>query len=167
MSLPRRLRGFNRGTAVLSGIIILVIGLLTAMEGIARGLFNAPTTWSLDICQYLLIWAIFLGSAPAFQEKTHVSVDFIREGMGRRFGGPVRRGMTLLGYLFALVYTVILAWNSIDMLAFGLRLGKLTRGTVQIPIVWLYLAILAGSAFMIVTILFILVSLIRGKKDFL
>lgn len=92
MRFPLWLQTCNRVLGIVSGIIILMISGLTTMEGIARGIFDSPTTWSLDVCQYLLIWAIFLGSSYAFQDKSHVSVDFIREGAGTRFGSGVQRG---------------------------------------------------------------------------
>lgn len=164
MKFPKILQRFNSAVALFAGVIILIIGILTTMEGIARGLFNAPTTWSLNVAQYLLIWAIFLGSAYAFQEKTHVAVDFIREGVGNRWGRGAQRILSLCGYTLALVYVAIIAWNSIDMLEFAIKYDKLTLGIVQIPIVWLYLAMLIGSLTMIVTIFFIILDLI-GKSE--
>lgn len=164
MKFPQLLRRFNAAVALLSGVIILIIGILTTMEGIARGLFNAPTTWSLNVAQYLLIWAIFLGSAYAFQEKTHVAVDFIREGVGNRWGRGAQRMLSLCSYAFAFVYVVIMAWNSIDMLKLAIKYDKLTLGIVQIPIIWLYLAMLIGSLTMIATIFFIILDLI-GKRE--
>ena len=164
MKFPEILRRFNSAVALFAGVIILIIGILTTMEGIARGLFNLPTTWSLNVAQYLLIWAIFLGSAYAFQEKTHVAVDFIREGVGNRWGRGAQRILSLCGYTLAFVYVAIIAWNSIDMLEFAIKYDKLTLGIVQIPIVWLYLAMLIGSLTMIVTIFFIILDLI-GKRE--
>jgi TRAP-type C4-dicarboxylate transport system permease small subunit len=167
MKFPELLRRFNAALALLSGVIILIIGILTTMEGIARGLFNAPTTWSLNVAQYLLIWAIFLGSAYAFQEKTHVAVDFIREGVGNRWGKGAQRILSLCGYTFAFVYVAIIAWNSIDMLKLAIKYDTLTLGIVQIPIVWLYLAMLIGSLSMIVTLFFIILDLIGKRKTYI
>lgn len=167
MGMPLYLKRFNYITAIVSGLIILVIGIFTTMEGIVRGVFNHPTTWSLDICQYMLIWAVFLGSAYAFQEKSHVSVEFIREGVGRAAGPGMQRGLSILGYFFSILYVAVLTWSSIDMLQYGMKWNKLTRGTVQIPIVWLYAAILIGSLIMLITLLFIIISLLKGNEDYI
>ena len=167
MTFPHWLRTTNRILGMVSGIIILTISGLTTMEGMARGIFDSPTTWSLDVCQYLLIWAIFLGTSYAFQDKSHVSVDFIREGAGTRFGPGMQKGMAAAGYIFSLIYVAVLAWDSVDMFLFGLKWGKLTRGTIQIPIVWLYAAIFLGSVAMAVTIVFILASLAGKENDYL
>lgn len=72
--------------------------------------------------------------------------------------------MAAAGYLFSLAYVAVLAYDSVDMFLFGLKWGKLTRGTIQIPIVWLYAAIFIGSVAMAVTIVFILASL-AGKEN--
>ena len=75
--------------------------------------------------------------------------------------------MAAAGYIFSLIYVTVLAWDSVDMFFFGLKWGKLTRGTIQIPIVWLYAAIFLGSVAMAVTIVFILASLAGKETDYL
>ncbi len=166
MKFPNGLKRLNHITAFSAGVIILIIAVLTTIEGIARGIFNHPTTWSLDVCQYLLIWAIFLGSSQAFEKKNHVAVDFIREGMGRRLGHGVQRGFAIMGYLLTMIYVGILSWSSLDMLIYGFKWNQLTRGIIQIPVVWLYLAMLIGSVAMLITIGGIILDLIGGNKNY-
>lgn len=167
MEFPAFLKRLNRISAIIAGILISFIGVLSTMEGIVRGFFSAPTSWSVDISVYMLIWAIFLATASAFQDKNHVSVDFVREGMGRRWGIRVQRSLTIVGYVMALVYVVAFTWSSISILSDAIKFGKLTRAIVQIPVSYLYIGMVIGSVAMMVTLVFIIVSLFSGKNDYL
>ncbi len=93
-------------------------------------------------------------------------MDFIREGLGRKLGSGVQRGFAIMGYVLALIYVGILSWSSIDMLIYGFKWNKLTRGIIQIPIVWLYLAMLIGSVAMLINIGCIILDLMDGNKDY-
>ncbi|MCL6449502.1 MAG: TRAP transporter small permease [Armatimonadetes bacterium] len=159
MNCFRFLRKINHALAIFSGVIILSIGILSTWGTITRVLLTNPNTWSLEVSQYLLIWAIFLGSAYAFQKNTHVAVSFIREAVGKRWGSGLERKLAVLGYILALVYVLVLTWVSFHLLDTALRLHKLTTGCVQIPTAYLYLAMVLGSILMVVTLVFIILEI--------
>lgn len=167
MKYPKSLTRFNHAVAFLAGVLIVVMGLLSTMEGVLRWMFASPTSWSLDVSQYLLIWTIFLGTACAFQEKTHVSVDLVKDFVGHRWGGRPQRVMVVIGYLMAMVFILVLAYDSVDLVVKAIKLEKLTIGTIQIPIVYLYAAMVAGSVFMLVTVACIILDVIGGGKKYL
>jgi TRAP-type transport system small permease protein len=167
MKYPKALHRFNEFTASMAGALIVVMGLLATFEGIMRGLFSSPTSWTLDVSQYILIWSIFLGTAAAFQEKTHVSVDLVKDYAGQRWGIGIRRVLVVIGYLFALTFILVLTWDSVELAVTAIRLEKLTIGTIQIPIVYLYAAMVAGCIFMLATVACIILDLIGGGKKFL
>ena len=157
----------NRVFAIVSGILIGVVGIFATYEAIARGVFSRPTIWSSDLSRYIMIWAIFLGTASAFLDKTHISVDFVREMVGKRWGTGIQRVLSILGYGFALVYILALVWCSQDLFFEALKEGKLTYGTIQIPVAYLYLAMVVGSVMMVATVVPIIVGLMRKKDDYL
>ncbi len=160
-------RRLNHIGAIISGIMIFVISLLCFIETIARNLFSQPTSWSLDISTYFLIWAFFLGSAAAFQEKTHVSVDFIRNILADHWGKTWGRGLSIIGYLFSLVYIGVLLVGTIYLIEDALRVNKLTLAVVQIPVVYLYAAMLVGSVLMAVIVVYIIFDLIHKNDQYL
>jgi TRAP-type C4-dicarboxylate transport system permease small subunit len=167
MKYPSFLERFNQVTGILAGALIVIMGLLATMEGILRWLFSSPTSWSLDVSQYFLIWTIFLGTAYAFQEKSHVSVDLVKDFVGQRWGTGAKRVLIVIGYVLALVFILVLAWDSADLIFTAIKLEKLTIGTVQIPIVYLYAAMMAGSVFMLVTVVCIILDVIGGGEKYL
>jgi TRAP-type C4-dicarboxylate transport system permease small subunit len=157
----------NKYFAIISGILIGVVGLFATYEAIARGVFSSPTIWSSDLSRYVMIWAIFLGTASAFLDKTHISVDFVRELAGKKWGTGVQRVLAILGYLFTLVYIAALGWCSQDLFFEALKEGKLTYGTIQFPVAYLYLAMVIGSLLMVATVVPIIAGLIGKKNDYL
>lgn len=167
MKYPKFLEKINVFTGVVSGGLIICLGLLATMEGVLRGFFSRPTSWSLDLSQYILIWMIFLGTAYAFQEKGHVSVDLVKEWVGERFGTTALRVMNIIGYLMALTFIIVIGWCSIASFTAAIKYGKLTLGNFQIPIVYLYAAMVTGSVFMLITVVCIILDLISGGKKYL
>lgn len=167
MKYPQFLERLNRALGYVAGSLIIVIALFAALEGVLRGFFSSPTTWSLNVSQYIMIWAVFLGSAYAFQEKSHVAVDFVREIVGRRWGIGINKTLSILSYLLALVFLAVIFWNSIELLIDAIKLDTLTLGTVQIPASYLYLAMLVGSLIMIVTVVCIVLDIFSGSKKYL
>ena len=167
MKYPQFLEKINRFTGVVSGGLIICLGLLATMEGVLRGFFSQPTSWSLDLSQYILIWMVFLGTSYAFQEKGHVSVDLFKEWVGERFGTGLLRVMNIIGYLMALTFIIVIGWCSVASFTTAIKYGKLTLGNFQIPIAYLYAAMVTGSVFMVITVVCIILDLIDGGKKYL
>lgn len=161
------IRRLNHIAAVIAGILIFMISFLCFFETIARNFFSQPTSWTLDISTYFLIWAFFLGSAAAFQERTHVSVDFIRNMLARLLGIPWARILSIAGYLFSLVYILVLLGGTIYLMIDALHLHKLTLAVIQIPVVYLYLAMLLGCILMTVVVVFIILDLAKKGDQYL
>jgi C4-dicarboxylate transporter DctQ subunit len=167
MKYPKFLEKINIFTGVVSGTLIIILGLLATMEGTLRGILSSPTSWSLDLSQYILIWTIFLGTSYAFQEKGHVSVDLVKEWVGGRWGDMALRVMNIIGYLMALTFILVIGWCSIKSFSAAVEFGKLTLGNFQIPLAYLYAAMVTGSLLMLITVVCIILDLIGGGKKYL
>ena len=164
---PRLLARINNFLGIFSGGLVLCIGLVAVYEALARTLFNSPTSWSLDVSRYVIIWAIFLGSSYSFQEKGHVGVDFVRDIISKHYGKTAVRAVTVTGYLVCLTVVGIFLYNGIEMCRTAIKLNSLTLANIQIPIVYLYSAIVIGSLCMMITILCIIASLLGGNDQYL
>ncbi|MDR2296216.1 MAG: TRAP transporter small permease subunit [Clostridiales Family XIII bacterium] len=167
MKYPRFMTIANQALGCVSGILIVSIGFLAVLEAIARSFFSRPTAWSLDISSYFLIWAIFLGSSYAYQEKGHVAVDILRDFVEKRFGKPPRRAMAFAGYLIVLLVIIVLLRAGVFITRNAMALDQLTIANFQIPIANLYIAIVIGSASMAVTAVFIMLDIAVGGEKYL
>jgi TRAP-type C4-dicarboxylate transport system permease small subunit len=97
-------------------IAALMLGgmfLVFLIQIIARYVFNAPVSWTLEACLTLWLWLVFWGGAFVLSEKDHVRFDILYDSVGRR----TRRIFALVsaiaiggGFLAALPAT----WSYID-----------------------------------------------------
>jgi C4-dicarboxylate transporter DctQ subunit len=167
MRYPLFLRRINSILANIAGVLLVIISLLSVFEAIMRSVFSNPTPWSLDISCYLLLWAIFLGTSYAYQEKGHVAVDLLCDAVQKRFGKTPRRVMSILGYIFVLATILAVFYASLTLFLSALSYNKLTTASFQIPIAYLYIAIILGSVMTVVTAVFIILDLLNGDDNYL
>jgi TRAP-type C4-dicarboxylate transport system permease small subunit len=156
MKYPKFMTLINQALGCVSGSLIISIGFLAVFEAIARGVFSRPTSWSLDISSYFLIWAVFLGSSYAYQEKGHVAVDILRDLVEKCLGKSPRRVMAFAGYIIVLLVIIVLFRAGVIITINAARLDQLTIANFQIPITALYVAIVIGSVSMATTVIFII-----------
>lgn len=63
--------------AVIAGILILMPALMVFYEVVMRGLFNAPTEWSIELSVYCVLIAGFLGMSVTYAAGKHIHVDIV------------------------------------------------------------------------------------------
>jgi len=161
------IKRFNQWLAVASGVLVLVIAILWSIEVVMRYFFRSPTSWIMNVSQYILIWIPFLASAACFQYKSHISVDFVRSKLYERYGAATGKVLALICYFACLVFVVVIGLDSVILFKDAITLGKMTLGTVQIPIAYLYSAMVLGSIFMAITVIAIMVVIISGHKEYI
>ncbi len=149
----KKLKTLNEAAATISGVLIFLICLLAVVEVIARTVFDQPTRWSLAFSQFMLLYAIFLGSAYCFQERGHIRVDILVEHLPRR----MRASFNVIGLLIASVFVGVLIWKGYENMILSARFDFLTITTIQIPAAYLYAIIFVGSILMLLSI-FALIS---------
>lgn len=166
MRFPAIVTKINNFFAVVSGIAIAIMSLFAFTEVVLRNFFSAPTIWTTNVSQYMLLWAIFLVSASTFEHKGHVSVDFIRVTFARKFGVKYARMVAIPCYCFCLVHIAILGWKSTELFFQSIELNRLTLGMVQIPTIFLYAGMIFGCVLMGITVVFIILDLLSGSNKF-
>ena len=167
MKYPRFMKRINEFFGVATGFIIFLITVVLFYETFARGVFKSPNVWPLPLTQYLILWAAFIGSGFAFQEKGHVGVGFIRDIIGNLAGRTVKRTLAVISYLCCIFYICVLLRQTYYALLTGLRYNRLTLEAWQIPIAVLYAGVIFGSILMLTTLVFIILDLLTGSDEYL
>ena len=117
--------------AVLAGVSLVAITVLTVVEVVMRSFFGTPLGWNVGFVeQYLMMAMAFFGIITAYRTGAHIAVSTLYG----RFSGPVRKLMILLGELvivFALGWLLI---AGIDAAAFSFRTGEQpVPGSADLP----------------------------------
>ena len=167
MRYPAAWAKLNKYIALGAGAIILAIGFLAVFESVCRTFFNSPTVWTNDISLYIFIWAVFLGSAYAYQELGHVAVDLIRDVVEKFFGKLPRRIMSICGYALSAVTIIVLLYAAWQMLKRSIATNQVTIALIQIPTAIPDMAMIIGCVLMIVTLVFIILDIIAGGEKYI
>ena len=167
MAYPKKLYRINSILAVIGGGGFTCIAIITVVESLSRTFFSVSSSWSLDLCTYFLLWAVFLSSPWAFQEKGHVAVDLLRDLIQKLFGIKPRRVMALVGYALVSFVLILLLGSAYRLASDAIYYSKLTTANLQIPAIYLDIGIIVGTVFMIITVVFIILDILSGSKKYL
>jgi TRAP-type C4-dicarboxylate transport system permease small subunit len=127
-------------TAVMTGIVTYAVGL--------RYLLNRPIGWSEEISIYLMIWAIFLGTAYTLKEDAHIGVDLLL----KQIPESMKPFFLLFHYVVATVFLSVLFYKGIEMVKLSFVLDTRSMA-IDFPLYISYLAVPFGSALLILQLL--------------
>jgi C4-dicarboxylate transporter, DctM subunit len=118
--------GFN----ALSGTIITVLMLLTAVDVVLRYVFNSPIPGAYALCEMLMIGVVYPAVAYVQQNKGHVRVDILIDRLKR----VPRVSFELATLYLALLAFGVICWQS-GKLAWGAWItGDFDMGEIHYPL---------------------------------
>jgi C4-dicarboxylate transporter DctQ subunit len=150
-----------KGSGILGALLILIVMGITTYEVLMRYVFNAPTTWSLEISVILTMWGTFLGVAYTLQQGGHTSVDILIN----RFSEKKRKTIKRFIYLFVLLFCIFLTWVSLVPTIEAYRLKEVTQSYTRTPLFILMFSIPIGGVLLILEIVRELFEMSRTKKE--
>jgi TRAP-type C4-dicarboxylate transport system permease small subunit len=102
-----------------------------------RYVLNDSLSWTEEIARYGLVYITYLGCATGIRRRSHIRIDLIERVLPARLERPLAILVDLLTFAF-LAIMLVLTWRIIDIL-------WASRSTaVQIPMGWVYGALLLG-----------------------
>ena len=136
-----RLSWFNRSTVkLIDGVMTLllaVIFLLVVMNVFCRYALNYSFGWADELSRFLFIWMGFLGTATAFADNQHVSLDMVVERLPR----PVARVVRVIAMAGCLVIFAVFLQQGWLLVAKTVN----TSPALDIPMWLVYLCVPIGS----------------------
>ena len=130
----------------LSGISILIMGLIVTYEVIMRYVFRAPTTWVLEISIYLCIASVFLAGGFALRDKAHINVDVVT----KRFSARNQLLLQIIGLILTFIYCLVLTWKGGDMAITSLLHKEVSPTLLNIPVVIPHSLVPIGGFFLLI-----------------
>ena len=88
--------------------------LAVSVDVVLRYFFNRPTVWVLEICEYILLYVVFLGAAWVLKEEGHVRVGLVVDRLSPKTQALVHTITSVVGALVCLTlirYGVQVTWN--------------------------------------------------------
>jgi len=106
-ALTRITRRINRAFLWIAGWLTAAILAIITWDLVLRNVFDAPTTWALDLSRFLMVYVFFFALAPALESGAHVSVDLLEQNMPPK----VRRWLQIMAMTFVLIFGAFLLWR--------------------------------------------------------
>jgi TRAP-type C4-dicarboxylate transport system permease small subunit len=119
---------------------------------------NISAAWTEEVARYVLIWIVFLGAGIGCRKRQLISLEFIVRALPALPGqGLVHAGLLLCLGFFGLLISVGLAF---------MELGAVeTSPVMQIPKAWVYAAMPAGAALMILNTAALMTEALLDRRD--
>lgn len=115
--------------AVIAGILILMPALMVFYEVVMRGLFNAPTEWSIELSVYCVLIAGFLGMSVTYAAGKHIHVDIVVGSLSPRTRCFIEVFTTCVGIFFCAVF----CYGIICMAILSLEMDNTSPSTLRTP----------------------------------
>lgn len=131
------MRGWDGLLAVLRwtsmGVLIFMM-LSIAYDAMMRYAFSAPTSWSLEINSFLLVYLAVMSAAEAQRHDAHIRITYFKAKLPHRMRAVIDIATGLLGALFCYV----LVWRGGLMAMQALEYGERVSSSLGTPMVYPY-----------------------------
>ncbi len=98
----------------LACVLLTFAILAVSIDVVLRYFFNRPTIWVLEICEYILLYVVFLGAAWVLKEEGHVRVGLVVDRLSPKTQALINMITSIVGALVCLTltwYGVQVTWN--------------------------------------------------------
>jgi len=138
---------------IVSGMGILLMGMIITYEVVCRYVFNSPTIWTQEVSIYLFMWTMLAASSYTLQTGKHVRVDLLIERMQIK----TRKLFDGVTGVIGMIYCAIISVQAYQMLMVSIQYGKLSATPLRVPLWIPQSALLIG--FVLLTFQFFLIAL--------
>ncbi|MEV4152934.1 TRAP transporter small permease [Nocardia salmonicida] len=131
-TLDRVQNAISAVCAVIAGVSIVAMVLITLADVVARSVFESPLSWSVSFLEmYLLTAAAFFGIVTAYRSGAHIAVVSLFNRMSPR----VQKLLMIFAYLVVLVGLWALGWAGLMATAFAVEIKDgPVPGSSELPI---------------------------------
>ena len=98
---------FDKILEILGTITLGIMSILVVYQVIVRYIFNAPSTFSGVLSQYLFVWMIMFGSAYVYGTLEHLTIDILKDKFPPRMNMIVEVITNICLFAFVLLICVI------------------------------------------------------------
>ncbi|QHE51653.1 TRAP transporter small permease [Pontibacillus sp. HMF3514] len=156
-AIIKSIDGFNKILGVLLAVLLMVMSAVVFYQVFSRFVLDESLRWSEELARYIMIWAVFIGSALAIRKMELISVDAIKELLPEK----AIKVLNILVYLGSIVFLAVLVQYGFEMVS---NVSTQTSPAMRIPMAWAYAAIPVGSIFMIINCIAIVIENIMNFK---
>ncbi|MGQ9859308.1 MAG: TRAP transporter small permease subunit [Thermodesulfobacteriota bacterium] len=120
----------NGLVGTLVSFLNLAIMSIVVWEVFCRYLLRSPTTWAMEMNQYLLAALALLAGGYALVEDRHVRVDVVY----RRLSAKRQASVDVVSSVLVILFCAVLLWHGSEFALDALRKGKRSMSLLELPL---------------------------------
>lgn len=134
---------YNAFEQYLAGGLIAALFLVLNLQIFTRYVLGSPLSWTEEVARYLFVWMVFIGSAAAMLDRSHVAIEMFVDALEPR----ARLLIRLVSDVLCLSFLVIFAYWSSKTLS---RVWAIPSSALELPSGILYSSVPISVSLMIV-----------------
>lgn len=150
-------RSFQDHTLNITAVLIISIIVLIFIQVITRYVFSYSLTWSEELSRYLFVWMIFLSLNLTIRDNLPIRIDFIDEFLPTK---PKK----VIGIFVKILTSIILIVFSFSAYKLTLLGTSSTSPALNVPLIFIYIAMPIGYALSFVETIIKMVGMIRKEE---
>ena len=139
-------------------VLMTLLVAITFMQVLSRFVLKIPLSWSQEVVRLCVVWIIFLGSAVAVKEGTHLTLDMLTSQLPK----PIRKIFRILILFLMLVCAAILLYGGAE---YCIKCASKTMITLPWPADIQYASMPVSAVLMIWYVLECLKKEVTGKEN--
>lgn len=129
---------------------------------LSRYIFKAPSPWTEELAEFLMIWLGFLGACVALRLKAHPKIDYVTNKLSQENRLIVR----IFSYSIVLLFSISVLFYGGCQLVYNTFITNQMSPALMIKVGYVYLAIpITGVIMVIYSINDIFVLIKNGGKN--
>ncbi len=145
----------------IGGQVVLAFMVLTiCYDAIMRYLFTAPTSWSLEVNTFLIVYVAIMTAADVQRTDSHIRISFFADMMGE---GAQRLTRIAIG-VFGVGFAAIMTWRGFLMAYQAWEYGERVSSSFGTPMVYPYAMLPIGFGLLTIRFLINIMDAITGRK---
>lgn len=142
---------------ILNMVLMLVGSIMVVLvfSNVVTHIFNKDIAWTTELCEFLMVWASFLGGAAAARFGAHMTITEFLDKLGER--GRLKADGII--QLLCLVVLAMLIWYGLIIV--GANWGNQLT-VLGWPMAFQYMALPVGAALSFVFVAYDLIQIFKG-----
>ena len=129
---------------ILAEIALVILLLLVFHEVVVRYVMNSPTTYTVELSEYLVVFIAFMCAGWVLKQDGHVSVSFVVSN----FPLKVQKQLKLVTSILAMAFCSIITWYGYKMAITAFNGSYRSSSLLEFPL-WIPYSFIPLGAFIL------------------
>jgi TRAP-type C4-dicarboxylate transport system permease small subunit len=140
-SIETAKRCLSLGLEAVAMVSFMIMCISVILQVVFRYVLQLVAPWTEELARFACIWSVFFGAAVCFDERAHITIDFIINKVSRKV---TRRLLLLINTFVTSTFVLIAFYGSILLVRIGWA-DIATTVPIQMGLVYLALPISLGA----------------------